>query len=99
DSVEWEGPLLESWPPLAHRQIFFGGDEAKKDAAYARQILTRFAERAWRRPVADQEVTRLLRPGQSSPPLGDSLELAVKQGLVAVLCAKSFLYLEVGRAT
>jgi Protein of unknown function (DUF1592)/Protein of unknown function (DUF1588)/Protein of unknown function (DUF1587)/Protein of unknown function (DUF1585)/Protein of unknown function (DUF1595)/Planctomycete cytochrome C len=99
DSVQWEGPLLDSWPTAAHRQIFFGGDEAKKDTAYAREILTRFAERAWRRPVTVEEVTRLQRPVETSLALGDSFELAVKQGLVAVLCAKSFLYLEEGRAT
>ena len=98
DSVEWEGPLLESWPPAAHRQIFFGGDEAQKDANYARQILTRFAERAWRRPVTSEEITRLQRPVETSLALGDSFELAVKQGLVAVLCAKGYLYLEEGRS-
>lgn len=98
DSVEWEGPLFDSWPPAAHRQIFFGGDDTKKDTAHARQILMRFAQRAWRRPVADEEITRLLRPVETSLALGDPFELAVKQGLIAVLCAKGFLYLEEGRA-
>lgn len=98
DSVEWDGPLIESWPTAAHRRIFFGGEEAKKDTAYARQILTRFAERAWRRPVTPTEVERLLKPVETALGLEDSFENAVKHGLVAVLCSKSFLYLEEGRA-
>ena len=36
DSIEWEGPIVESWPTPAHQQIFFGGESATKDAAYAR---------------------------------------------------------------
>jgi mono/diheme cytochrome c family protein len=98
DSVEWDGPIIESWPTASHRRIFFGGEEAPKDSAYAREILTRFAERAWRRPVMPNEVERLLKPVETALKLGDSFESAVNQGLVAVLCSKSFLYLEEGRA-
>lgn len=98
DSVEWDGPIVESWPTAAHRRIFFGGEDAKKDTAYAREILSRFATRAWRRPVTLEEVDRLLKPVAVALELGDSFEQAVKQGLVAVLCAKSFIYLEEGRA-
>jgi len=99
DSVEWDGPIFDSWPTPAHRQIFFGGEQAKKDTAYAQQILTRFAERAWRRPVTEEETKRLLKPVETALELGDTFELAVRQGLIAVLCAKSFVYLEEGRAT
>lgn len=98
DFVEWDGPLLESWPTPAHRRIFFGGEQAVKDIDYAREILARFAERAWRRPVTDDEVQRMLKPVEASLALGDSFEVSVKQGLLSVLCAKSFLYLEEGRA-
>jgi mono/diheme cytochrome c family protein len=96
DSVDWEGPLEESWPTAAHQQIFFGGEKAARDAAYAREIVTRFAERAWRRTVQPAEVDRLLKPFEQAQQLGDNFELSVKGSLVAVLCAKSFLYLEEG---
>src|SRR5207249_4607582 len=46
DWIEWEGPLVESWPTAAHQHIFFGGENAAKDLAYSREILARFAERA-----------------------------------------------------
>lgn len=35
------------------QRIFFGGDATAKDLAYARKIVARFAERAWRRPGED----------------------------------------------
>lgn len=98
DSVEWEGPIIDSWPTAAHRRIFFGGEQATKDTAYAREILARFAERAWRRPVTQAEVERLLKPVETALKLGDSFEESVKRGLITVLCAKSFLYLQEGRA-
>ena len=46
DYIEWEGPVVESWPTTAHQQIFFGGESATKDPAYARLILARFADAA-----------------------------------------------------
>ncbi len=96
DSVEWDGPIVDSWPTAAHQRIFFGGEKATKDAAYAREIVTRFAERAWRRPVQAKEIDHVLKPFEQAQKLGDSFELSVKNSLVAVLCAKSFLYLEEG---
>ena len=53
DSVDWDGPIVDSWPTGAHQQIFTAGEE---DDAHARQIVTRFAERAWRRPVRPGEI-------------------------------------------
>lgn len=88
DRVEWDGPIVESWPTPAHQRIF-----ASKDA---REIVTNFASRAWRRPATAEEVTPLLRPFEQSQKLGDSFELSVKNSLVAVLCSKSFLYLVEG---
>ncbi len=98
DFVEWDGPLLDSWPTAAHRGVFFGGEQATKDEDYAREIISRFAERAWRRPVTTAEVERMLKPVQTAMELDEPFEESIKQGLLAVLCAKSFLYLEEGRA-
>ncbi len=96
DSVEWDGPVLESWPTPASRLVFFGGDAATKDAAYAREILTRFAGRAWRRPAKPAEVDRLARLVELSQKRGDGFEAAVKVGLLAVLNSSHFLYLVEG---
>ncbi len=88
DSMEWDGPLGETWPTAAHRQIFCSKD--------AREIIAKFAERAWRRPVQSAEVEQLLLPFAQSQKLGESFEQSVRGSLLAVLCSNSFLYLEQG---
>ncbi len=96
DSIEWEGPMYDSWPTLAHQRIFFGGALATKDAAYARKILAQFAERAWRRPVQDAEVDRLVKLFEDAQKFGDNFEYSIRTALLAVLCSKNFLYIEEG---
>lgn len=91
DRVEWDGPIVESWPTPAHQRLFSSKD--------AREIVSKFAELAWRRPVSEAEITPLLQPFEQSQKLGDSFELAVKNSLVAVLCSKNFIYLIEGDAT
>ena len=99
DFVEWDGPVHESWPPPSRRRIFFEGEGATKDLAYAREILSRFASRAYRRPVETAELERLVGLFEKSRGLGDDFETSVKTGLLAVLCSKSFLYLVEGSAS
>lgn len=99
DYIEWEGPVTESWPTPAYQSIFFRGSGATKDAAYAREILARFAQRAFRHPVSTEEVDRLMKLFDQSQKLGDDFETSVKTSLLAVLCSKSFLYLEEGQAS
>ena len=100
DWIEWEGPMYASWPPKAHQQLFFASDDRPKDSAYARQILSRFASRAYRRPVTDAELTRLVKLVEhSQQDLGESFEMSMKSALQAVLCSSKFLYLHEGSAT
>jgi Protein of unknown function (DUF1592)/Protein of unknown function (DUF1588)/Protein of unknown function (DUF1585)/Protein of unknown function (DUF1587)/Protein of unknown function (DUF1595)/Planctomycete cytochrome C len=98
DSVDWDGPLVDSWPTAAHQRIFFKGESASKDLTYAKEIVTRFAEQAWRRPVREGEIKRLLKPVEKAIELGDKFEPAVKGALTAILCSKSFIYLEEGNS-
>lgn len=98
DYIEWEGPVEESWPTPAYKQVFFGGTAAKKDSDYARQILARFAERAFRHPVQSAEVDRLMKLFDESQKLGDSFESSIQTALLAVLCSNNFLYIEEGNA-
>src|SRR6202011_583952 len=69
---------------------------ATKDLAYAREILSRFATRAYRRPVQPAELDRLLKLVENAQRLGDSFEAAVKTALLGVLCSNNFLYLVEG---
>ena len=93
DWIEWDGPIADSWPTAAHRQIFFGGENATKDLAYAREIIARFAGRAWRRPALAAEVDRLVKLTGKAQSLGDNFESSVKTALLAVLCSKNLVYL------
>ena len=99
DWVEWDGPVQASWPPPAHQQIFFGGEKATKDRAYAREIVSRFATRAFRRPVHTEELDRLVKLFDNAQKLGDSFEAAVKTSLLGVLCSDSCLFLVEGSGT
>ncbi|MFT5127494.1 MAG: hypothetical protein ACI8W8_001097 [Rhodothermales bacterium] len=90
--VEVEGPIYESWPPKSHQSIFFKG-EAEKDAAYAREILTRFARRAFRRPSTSAEIDTLMTLFRSRRDLDQSFEQSIAAAIELVLVSPSFIYL------
>jgi mono/diheme cytochrome c family protein len=96
DWIEWEGPTPESWPPPAHEAIFFKGNSAVPDTAYAREILSRFATRAYRRPVRPEELERLVKLFEGAEAIGDNFTNSIKTALLAVLCSNNFLYLVEG---
>ena len=93
DLVELEGPLPCAWP-MPPQQVFF--PSGTQDVVQARAILTRFAERAFRRPVRADEIERLVKLVESELKSGEKFEPAVKTALIAILCAKDFLYLVEG---
>jgi len=92
EAIEFEAPWFATWPPRSHTDIFFARD-GRDDDAYARAVIERFAQRAFRRPLQPGEVDRYaafcadLRGG------GERLEDAVAEVLVAVLCSPDFLFL------
>jgi mono/diheme cytochrome c family protein len=106
--VEIEGPLLDSWPPRSHRQIF--GDlpqepspkadspnrrevVSKEPLADAERILRSFTQRAFRRAVTDDEVKPFVARVKAKLDQGDSFEQAMRVGLKAVLVSPHFLFL------
>jgi mono/diheme cytochrome c family protein len=93
DFVEVEGPLQSAWPSPQQQAIIPPGTQ---DTVQAREILTRFAARAFRRPAQAAEVERLVKLVESEVKSGEKFEPAVKSALAAVLCAKDFLYLVEG---
>ena len=94
DSIEWEGPLVEQWPPKSHQQIFFQGESAKKDDTYASEILARFAQRAFRdAQPSDGFLNSLLNLYRGQRTLGKSFEEAIKEPLSIILASPSFLYI------
>ena len=58
----------------------------------ARQILRTFADRAYRRPVRDDELNRLVRLVELARKNGDGFEAGLKLALEAVLVSPHFLF-------
>jgi hypothetical protein len=76
--------------PAARKRIMtvpFENEEA------ARRILRGFAERAYRRPVNEEELRRLLRFVELAQKNGDGFETGIKLALQAVLVSPHFLFL------
>jgi Protein of unknown function (DUF1588)/Protein of unknown function (DUF1587)/Protein of unknown function (DUF1592)/Protein of unknown function (DUF1585)/Protein of unknown function (DUF1595)/Planctomycete cytochrome C len=96
--VTIEGPLdKERWvnPPNYNR--FFSRSEPPADdkerREYARQVLRTFAGRAFRRPVDEPTLDRLVSLAETVYVLPDhTFEQGIQQAMIAVLCSKRFLY-------
>ena len=96
DWVEWEGPILTDADAKKREGLF----PAKAgDLAEARECLKRFAARAWRRPVADADIERFMKVISGELAAGEKIRSAYLAGMVGVLTAKNFYYLEEGSAT
>jgi Protein of unknown function (DUF1592)/Protein of unknown function (DUF1588)/Protein of unknown function (DUF1587)/Protein of unknown function (DUF1585)/Protein of unknown function (DUF1595)/Planctomycete cytochrome C len=68
-------------------------DEAQARDEYARQILSRFARRAYRRPAEDSTIERLTALAQETYALpGQTFEAGIRRAMVAVLASPRFLF-------
>jgi hypothetical protein len=96
--VRLEGPMDPAhWPLAPGYRRFFSRGEPPTDSAgrrdYAREILGAFAIRAFRRPVPEQTLDRLVEISQSvSEAPGGTFERGVSQAMVAILASPRFLY-------
>ncbi len=93
-SITVEGPLDAPPPslPETHRRIFICEPTPGNEPACARKIIRHFARRAFRRPVADEEVARLAKLADSARRDGESFEQSIKLALEAVLVSPHFLF-------
>ena len=93
DWVEVEGPITSGWPTAAQKEFDADG---KPEPSQMRDLLTRFAEKAFRRPVASEQIDRYVALVQSEMQNGETCDSAVKTGMLAILCSKDFFYLVEG---
>ncbi|MEW4564563.1 DUF1592 domain-containing protein [Bremerella sp. JC770] len=93
DWLECEGPLYDQWPPKSHETLFFRGENGAEDEAYLRDIFTQFLPHAFRRPVTQQEVDKVVTLCSSELAAGQSFHDAVRTGLISILCSPKFLYI------
>lgn len=92
-SVEFEGPLHETWPPPAYKNIFIDSEQKNDRPAYARQILRNFARHAYRRPIAPAEEDALVAVYRNASATGRSFEESIKDALLVALTSPQFLFL------
>ena len=92
DYLEIIAPALDQWPPASHTRIFHEG-KTSDEQAYARDLLSRFMERAWRRPVSESEVSQKLALFTKLRPQCEDFREAMVEVLASVLASPKFLYL------
>ena len=94
--IEIEGPLYPPPPtrPESHRRIFFcsPGENGLSEEQAARQIIERFATRAFRRSAKSEEVEQLLAFYHLARKEGDRFEDGIRLALTAALVSPHFLY-------
>ncbi len=94
DWIELEGPIHPVWPPESHRLVLFNTPNKDKDeTAYARDVLTRFMTRAYRRPLREGELDARMALFEKLRPEKPSFVEAIKVPLAATLASPHFLYL------
>jgi hypothetical protein len=88
------GPLNASALPLpeTHKRIFVCTPSVDSTNECARTILTQFARRAFRRPVTDEEVKRLIGVFGAAQQTGAGFERSIKIALQAALVSSHFLF-------
>jgi mono/diheme cytochrome c family protein len=77
--------------PLTQRKLV-DATPGKSKPEQAREILSRFATKAYRRPATEAEVHRLVKLAESAQKRGDSWEASLQLALQAVLVSPKFLF-------
>lgn len=86
--AEIEGPLYESWP--TKRQVALLGENPS--VTNAATILEPIAERAWRRPIRESELSDIIELVEKKAETANDIE-ALKEGIVSILVSPAFILL------
>ena len=93
ESLEFEAPVAEVWPPEHHTRILFESPLRDTNTGeYAYEVIKRFVTRAFRRPVTKDEVDHYFRVYKIYDAEFDTLEQAMRETLAMVLISPQFLY-------
>lgn len=93
DWIEWEGPIVTE-EELARRTGVQPTEDAAPDDVAERLRL--FAERAWRRPVAVEELQNYLQSYREEREAGETTGDAYRIAMLGVLTSRNFIYLVEG---
>jgi hypothetical protein len=92
-SIEFEGPLYESWPPTSHTSLFIKSPNEDDPSTYAREIITHFASRAFRRPVTREEADSIYLTWKATYAESGDFVQAIKDALLVTLTSPQFMFL------
>jgi hypothetical protein len=94
DAIEVQGPIASEPLPLpeSHTRVIFRAPKGDDMAVCAREILTRFATRAFRRPATPAEVDRLVGLVEMAVKDGESFSKGIQLAVEAVLVSPHFLF-------
>lgn len=92
DYVTVQAPIYPQWPPRSHRQLFPERQPNINESDYAKQVIQRFMNRAWRREVSSEDLDRKMLLYDAMRAQSDTLEEAVLEVLATVLSSPQFLF-------
>lgn len=98
-SIQFEGPYYEQWPPKTHTQIFIDSKNKGQPEIYAREIISLFTERAFRRPAVKAEIDSFCSVWQDSFADTEDFAQSIKETLTVILTSPQFLFLIENSAT
>lgn len=93
DSVSMRGPIITEEEQRLRDEYL---PSEAGNIAQVRERLGRLAKRAFRRPVTEEELAGYVGIVQAELTAGEKFPDAVKAGMLAILCSKSFLFLAEG---
>ena len=96
DWIEWEGPIVRDDERSRRVGVI---PEPTVPLGEVSSHLQRFADRAWRRPVADSEISRYLQTYQEELKAGEPHREAFLTALQGILTSRNFIYLVQGDST
>lgn len=96
DSVSWRGPII-SEQEQRRRDEYMPREDG--NIAQVRDGLGRLAQRAFRRPITSEELDGYVGIVKAELAAGEKFRDAVKAGMLAILCSKSFLFIAEGDET
>lgn len=96
DWIEWEGPLETDAEKNLRKGLVPPNDATPEVVA---EHLQRFAQRAWRRPVNQNELEEYLKSYREEREAGEKPAEAYRVAMQGVLTSRNFLYLVEGEPT
>ena len=93
ESLEFEGPYYESWPPKSHNSIFIDSPNKSNPEKYAKDIIQNFMFRAYRGEVNERDLAIAYKIWKQTYTESKDFEESVKDSLLVILTSPQFLFI------